>query len=118
MVDFTGPVLRLQSLTPEELRVLLAKLRDVFALGDPDKELVPLEALEAFMVHCNERIGEAYFRTPRTSIKAFVQLLSVLDQNPGTDWRGLIGQAEIEPDMPPDTEPNSGDDDELTDLKL
>lgn len=118
LVDFAGPVLRLQSLTPEELRVLLEKLRDVFADGDPDKAPVPLEAVDAFMAHCNERIGEAYFRTPRTSIKAFVQLLSVLEQNPGTDWRDLIGQAPVEPDLPPDTTPSADDPDELTDLRL
>ncbi len=103
LVDLSGPVLRLQGLSPEELLVLLQNLRTVFAGGDPAQHLVPDEALHAFMDHCNRRIGEAYFRTPRNTIKAFCQLLSVLEQNPGTDWRTLLGAVEVAPDsaVPP-----------------
>lgn len=95
LVDLSGPVLRLQSLTPEELLVLLHNLRDVFASGDPAAHLVPDDALPAFMEHCNRRIGEAYFKTPRNTIKAFVQLLAVLEQNPGVSWQDLLGGVEI-----------------------
>ena len=77
LVDTSGPVIRLQSLTPEDLYVLLGNVRHVFAAGDPAKHLVPDEALEQFMHHCEKKIGEAYFRTPRTTIKQFVELLNV-----------------------------------------
>ncbi|WP_186394102.1 ATP-binding protein [Stappia sp. TSB10GB4] len=122
LVDFTGPVIRLQSLTPEELLVLLGNVRNVFALADPERHLVPDEALTAFMAHCSQRIGEAYFRTPRSTIKAFVQLLAVLDQNPGTDWRSLLGDIELASDADDGygDEGNSGagTDDELSSLRL
>ncbi|MEI9994229.1 MAG: ATP-binding protein [Rhizomicrobium sp.] len=118
LVDLSGPVLRLQALTPEDLRVLLEKLRGVFAGGDPAKHLVPDEAFDAFMEHCHKRIGEAYFRTPRTVIKAFVQILSVLEQNPGTDWRMLVGAAAPEADAAPDPAPAADGDDELATIKL
>ena len=36
---------------------------------------VPDEAISAFMEHCKRRVGEVYFRTPRSSITAFVNLL-------------------------------------------
>lgn len=101
LVDLSGPVIRLQSLSPEELLVLLGKLRHVFASGDPARYLVPDEALQAFMAHCNKKIGDAYFRTPRNTIKAFLDLLAILDQNPGTDWRILVDRTEIAPDAPP-----------------
>ena len=52
--------------------------------GDASKYLVPDEAFQTFMEHCSQRIGEAYFRTPRNTTKSFVHLLSILDQNPGT----------------------------------
>lgn len=117
VVDLSGPVIRLQTLTPEDLHVLLEKIRNVFAGGDPAKYLVPDEAFDAFMQHCNRKVGEAYFRTPRTTIKAFVQLLSVLDQNPGLDWRELVGKSELETDVLAVDAP-SGDDDELATLKL
>lgn len=116
LIDMNGPVLRLQSLTPEELLVLLGNIRSIFALGDPSSYLVPDAALTAFMDHCNKRIGEAYFRTPRNTIKAFVQLLSVLEQNPGTDWRQLLGNVEIEADE--DIEEIADPDDELATLRL
>ncbi len=122
LVDLSGPVVRLQNLTPEEMLVLLQNLRSVFALGDPDRYLVPDEALPAFMRHCAERIGEAYFRTPRNTIRSFVQFLAVLEQNPGTDWRSLIAAVEVTPDAGA-TEEEQGDseaegDDDLASVRL
>ncbi len=95
-VDFSGPVMRLSSLTREDLFVLLDNVRRVF-LGD-EVHTVPDEALKAFMAHCSERIGDAYFRTPRNTVTAFVNMLSVIDQNPGTVWQDLVGDVEIEAD--------------------
>jgi hypothetical protein len=88
--DLSGSVLRLQNLTPEELLVLLGNIRMVFASGDPTKFLVPDEALPAFMQYCNLKMGEAYFRTPRSNVKAFVDLLSLKEQNPGVNWEILL----------------------------
>lgn len=105
LVDYSGPVLRLANLSPEDMFVLLTKLRHVFASGDPEAHLVPDEALTAFMNHCASRVGDAYFRTPRTTIKEFVNLLAVLDQNPGVDWSDLIDRVEIAAETNPDLEP-------------
>ena len=63
-----------------------------------DGETLPDEALEAFMAHCQERIGEAYFRTPRNTVTAFVNMLAVLEQNPGLVWTDLIAQLELRED--------------------
>lgn len=119
LVDLSGPVLRLQSLTPEDLMVLLSNLRRVFALGDPARHLVPDDALPAFMTHCNRHTGEAYFRTPRNTIKAFVQFLAVIEQNPGTDWRSLLGDVAVADDVDagPADETDAADDD-LATLRL
>lgn len=100
LIDLSGPVIRLQSLSPEDLLVLLSKLRDVFGGGDTGAGLLPDEALHAFMAHCNQTVGDAYFRTPRNTIKAFLDLLAILDQNPGTDWRMLVKETSIAPDAP------------------
>ena len=124
LVDLSGPVISLQSLTPEDLLVLLSNIRTVFAAGDPSKYMVPDEALTAFMAHCDRRIGEAYFRTPRTTVKAFVQMLSVLEQNPGTKWQDLLGQVDVPADLQgqqeavPEVGAKPGDDDELTSFRL
>lgn len=113
LVDRSGPVVELESLTPEELFVLLGNIRKVFASGHADKHLVPDEALEAFMAHCEKRLGEAYFRTPRTTIKQFVDLLSVIEQNASADWRVLLGemtpQRDVAPALPDIVDEDDGD---------
>jgi P-loop Domain of unknown function (DUF2791) len=118
LIDMSGPVIRLQSLSPEELLILLSNIRSVFALGDPARYLVPDEALAAFMAHCNQRIGEAYFRTPRNTIKAFVQLLSILEQNPSAQWSDIIGSVSVDEDEPEIEQGGDADDDELASLTL
>lgn len=118
LVDLSGPVVRLQSLTPEDLYVLLGNLRLVFAGGDPTRLPVPDEALTAYMDHCSKRIGDAYFRTPRNTVKGFVQLLSVLEQNPGADWRSLLGGVTVAEEQPePEAAADQGDD-ELASFQL
>ena len=118
MVDYSGPVLRLASLTPEDFYVLLWKLRHVYASGDEAKYLLPDEAIPAFMSHCAGRLGEAYFRTPRTTITAFINLLAVLEQNSSADWRELVNYVEVEQDGGGATDVAVEDDDELTSFKL
>jgi hypothetical protein len=105
LVDYSGPVLRLANLSQEDFYVLLTRLRNVYAGGDPDKFLLPDEALSAFMVHCSERVGDAYFRTPRNTIKEFINFLSVLEQNQQADWKSLLGAVEIKPEVNMDLAP-------------
>jgi hypothetical protein len=111
VIDYTGTTLHLANLAPEEILILLRNLRHVFASGDPTKYLVPDEALTSFLAHCSKKIGDAYFRTPRNTIKAFVDILAVLDQSPNLHWTQLIDKvcveseqntdmAEVEPDKP------------------
>lgn len=95
LVDLSGPVVRLASLTPEDLYVLLSNIR---AIMQSDDVALPDAALEAFMSHCSDRIGEAYFRTPRNTVTAFVNLLAVLEQNPGIEWHDLIQRIEVQAD--------------------
>jgi hypothetical protein len=118
LIDLSGPVIRLSSLTPEDFFVLLQKLRHVYAYGEPEKFLLPDEAIPAFMAHCNQRLGEAYFRTPRTTITAFISLLAVIEQNPGADWRSLLGAVELAKDEGAQQDLEVEADDELASFKL
>lgn len=111
LIDRTGPVLRLANLTPEDIFVLLGKLRHVFSSGDPASYSISDEGLQAFMTHCSRRIGDRYFRTPRNTIKEFVSLLAVLDQNPGTDWRDLLPSLRLAEEDNPDLVPLQEDTD-------
>jgi hypothetical protein len=111
VTDYTGTTLHLANLAPEEILILLRNLRHVFASGDSAKYLVPDEALTAFLAHCSKKIGDAYFRTPRNTIKAFVDVLAVLEQSPQLQWTQLLDKvcvetekntdmAEVEPEKP------------------
>lgn len=89
-VDMSGPVINLANLTPEDMYVLLERLRHVFASGSEDAYALPDDALTIFLEHCNKTIGQDYFRTPRNTIKAFLDLLAILEQNPGASWQELL----------------------------
>ena len=101
VTDYNSVVLRLASLTKEELYLLLTNLRHVFAGGNEANYLVPDDALISFLSHCANKIGESYFRTPRTTIKSFLDLLSILEQYPNYKWSDLIGSVDVQPDIEP-----------------
>ncbi|NJR39519.1 MAG: ATP-binding protein [Leptolyngbyaceae cyanobacterium CSU_1_4] len=119
LVDYNNPILRLGNLSPEDLFVLLGKIRHVFAFGDRAQYLLPDEGIQGFMVHCSQRIGEAYFRTPRNTIKAFIDLLSVLEQNQQVSWKDLVVQVNIGAESNPDAlVPQAEDEDDLATFRL
>lgn len=117
LVDLSGPVIKLQNLSPEDCYVLLSNIRRVFAKGQDGQELLPDEGIVKYLASCHERMGAAYFQTPRETIKDFVGLLNVLEQNPGADWGALIGELKTQAggeDLGPDLDhegPSDGDDD-------
>ena len=111
LVDLDSPVVRLQSLAPEDLFILLQNIRSVFAYGDETKYLVPDECLQKFMEHCHKKIGAEYFKTPRNTIKEFVSLLSVLEQNPEAKWQELLGQINIKHEHILDKDIDDGEED-------
>lgn len=117
--DLSGPVIRLESLAPEELYVLLQKINTVYASGKEENLLIPEDAIHQFLIMSEEKLGNAYFRTPRTVIKSFIDLLAILEQNKEARWQELIGDIEIEEDHG-GVEEKEGeyDDDELVSFRL
>lgn len=119
VIDYSSPTIHLASLTPEELYILLRNLRHVFASGDPEEYLVPDDALISFLEHCSSKIGDAYFRTPRNTIKAFTDMLSVLEQNDNIEWKDLIEDVSVQKERPSEIDDDPVEDnDELADFRL
>lgn len=128
VTDYNSVVLRLSNLTKEELYLLLSNLRHVFAGGNPENYLVPDEGLLAFLHHCANKIGESYFRTPRTTIKSFLDLLSVLEQYPNYKWSDIIASVDVRKDIEPSqvetllhtasSQNDSADDDAFSSFRL
>ncbi|MGS5118231.1 ATP-binding protein, partial [Escherichia coli] len=65
---------------------------------------------------------DAYFRTPRNTIKGFLDMLAVLEQNRTMNWQALIEGVAIEEDKPSDMGDaiveESDDDDGLANFRL
>lgn len=101
LMDFGGPVIRLANLSPEDIYVLLLKIREIH----PARDALPESAIREFLAHCNQRIGAAYFQTPRNTIRAFLDLLGILEQHPELDWRALVQAAEVGLESNTDAEP-------------
>ena len=127
VVDFSGPVIRLANLTPEDLFVLLRNIRHVHAGGDPKKYLVPDDALVAVLQKANETLGAEFYKTPREVVRAFVGLLSVLEQNSGKGWQDFVGAnfiqkptgaVSVEEEVASGVVPNDEPDGDLTTFKL
>jgi len=110
-------VIRLAPLTREDLYVLLENVRRVYASGDPSAYLVPDEAVVAFMAHTEARLGEECFRNPRSTVKAFCDLLSILEQHPGTSWHEVLDRVEVPPQATEKSE-EVGDGDGLAELDI
>lgn len=104
-VDNSGIVLRLSNLTKNDVLLLLKKLRNVFYEGDETKynKCMPDNAINMFINYCYSKIGEDYYRTPRNTIKEFLDLMAILEQNPDANWYNLINQIEIKPDKEKDS---------------
>jgi hypothetical protein len=127
VVDFSGPVVRLQNLAPEELLVLLRNVRNVHAYGDPTKYIVPDEALVAVLKKASETLGAQYYKTPRDIVRSFVGLLNVLEQNPNRKWQEFLNQDLVKPPEKPlsveeeiarEAPPVAGGKEELASFKL
>lgn len=71
--------------------------------------------MPAFMQTYEHRMGVATFRTPCTTITAFISLLAVLEQNPWAAWQALLQQTQV--DMAKASEATQSDD-ELSDLVI
>jgi hypothetical protein len=91
LADYSGPVIKLEPLSPEALFVLLQNIRRVQAQGDESKYLVPDEALKVFLEKVHAKLPAKAVANPRDVVRPFVSLLSILEQNPNGCWQDLIG---------------------------
>ena len=89
-IDMNQPVVRLQSLTKEDLYVLLERISLVQACGDQSKLIMVHEGILKFLSFCERRLGAEHFLTPRDTVKQYVGLLNVLEQNPDKNLDTLL----------------------------
>lgn len=89
--DVLGPVIRLETLTNEELLLLIEKLAGIHALHYGYKRAVSDDELVAFLKAELSRMGADTLLTPREITRDFLELLNVLYQNPGKKFAEVLG---------------------------
>jgi hypothetical protein len=98
--DFAQPVIRLLPLDHNEIFVLLKKLKEIFDFHYKTQIDFSDEEIQAFMEEMFNKPGAAEFLTPREVIRDFLNILSILRQNPEVDKRKLFGEIEIYDERP------------------
>lgn len=88
--DFTGPVLKLSSLTAEEIYVLLQKIRDIHRDQATTAVQMTDQDVHAYMEETLRRMGAREFTTPRELVREFVNLLNLLVQYPDKTWQEIV----------------------------
>ncbi|GMA15889.1 biotin carboxylase [Deinococcus metallilatus] len=88
--DYAGPVLRLETLTNEEVFTLLTTLRRLHALHHGYTPSITDDELVEFMNEVLGRLGANAFLTPRDVTRDFVSVLNLLRQNPDQTFLGLV----------------------------
>ena len=94
--DLSTPIIRLGEFSPEDLYLLFENIRDIFAMEDKSKYLIPDEAIRSFMDLCAWSLGPEFYKTPRDAVKLFTGFLSVLEQNSQVGWQKLLDGTIIE----------------------
>jgi len=105
MISVSGPIIRLETLTYEEIFLLLQRLAEVHrAHYRHDHRLAPQE-LQAFMQEAVNRLGAEKLLTPREVIRDFIAVMDILHQNPRLTWQQVVHSPDFQP-TPPSRDPH------------
>ncbi|MFB3917470.1 MAG: ATP-binding protein [Terriglobales bacterium] len=95
--DTTGPILRLNTLTPEEIFVLLTRLIAVHSAHFGYEPKLTDQQIQAFLQEVHNRLGAEAFLTPRETIRDFIAVLNLLRQNPAFTFEQVIHGSDFKP---------------------
>ncbi|MHA2245550.1 MAG: ATP-binding protein [Candidatus Hodarchaeales archaeon] len=95
--DISGPVIKLERLSLEEIFVLLTRVMNVHALHYKYEAFLTNDDLQEFIKVIVSRIGADKLLTPREFVREFIILLNVLRKNPEQSFLGLIQGEDFKP---------------------
>lgn len=87
--DTSAPVIRVETLTPENILELLQRLADVHAAHYKYKKALTSAQLQEFMGEVVNRLGAKELLTPREVVRDFISVLNILQQNPQITFKEL-----------------------------
>jgi hypothetical protein len=95
--DLSGPMIRLEVLTPEEIFVLLQRIREIHGLHHLYAPNVTDKQIEFFLNEIRKRLGAEQMLTPREVVRDFHAVLNIIHQNPGQSFSSIVGGKEFQP---------------------
>ncbi len=98
--DLAQPVIKLMPLNHNEIFVLLKKLKKIFDTNFDIDININDNDIQLFMEEMFNKPGADEFLTPREVIRDFLNILSILRQNPKADKSLLISNIEISDERP------------------
>jgi len=98
--DLAQPVIKLVPLSHNEVFVLLKMLKEIFDVNYNVNIDITEDDIQLFMEEMFNKPGADEFLTPREVIRDFLNILSILRQNPGADKNTLISEIEISDERP------------------
>ncbi|NTW54541.1 MAG: DUF2791 family P-loop domain-containing protein [Chlorobaculum sp.] len=98
--DFAQPVIRLLPLDNNEIFVLLKKLKAIFDFNYKTEISISDNDIQLFMEELVNKPGASEFLTPREVIRDFLNILSVIRQNPSVDKNKLFRELEVSDERP------------------
>ncbi|AJS60970.1 ATP-binding protein [Paenibacillus sp. IHBB 10380] len=93
--NYTGPMIRLDMLSHEEILILLQKLRSIHSMQYGYTAQLTDDQLVQFMELAVGRMGADELLTTREVVRDFMDLLNTLYQNPEKSFDDLIGERTI-----------------------
>lgn len=98
--DLAQPVIKLVPLSHNEVFVLLKMLKEIFDINYNVNIDITEDDIQLFMEEMFNKPGADEFLTPREVIRDFLNILSILRQNPEADKNTLISEIEISDERP------------------
>jgi len=93
--DMSGPLIRLDVLSHNEIYFLLQTVRQIHGKHHKYEPQITDEQLKVFMEEVLSRIGSDSLLTPREVLRDFVALTNILHQNPQESFESLLGEVEF-----------------------
>lgn len=96
-LNYTGPILKLEMLSQEEILILLQRLTQIHGQHFGYSSSLTNEDLISFMQTAVGRLGADQLLTPREVIRDFMDLLHTLHQNPEVSFAQLVEERLVAP---------------------
>ncbi len=95
--DTSAPVVRVETLTYEEITKLLQRLTEVHAVHYQYEKTLTKSELKEFLQEVTNRLGSEKLLTPREVVRDFLTVLNILQQNPEMTFSQLINGSGFKP---------------------